>query len=225
MVMSGFAWKPVPLTDVRIEDEFWSPRLRINREQTIPYEYRQCKQTGRIDAGVAHVQATGKRTLLDVVSRYADHIATVFGTAPGQKRGYCGHEEIELALVKLYRATGEERYLRLSQYFVDERGREPYYFDLEAARRGRPSYFEEHFKRLRLRTLREYNQSHKPVREQREVVGHAVRAMYLYSAMADLTGETGDETLLAACRRLWDHLCATRLYITAGLGSSAQNEG
>jgi uncharacterized protein len=315
--MSTFAWKPVPLTDVRIDDEFWSPRLRITREQTIPYEYRQCKQTGRIDAfrldwrpgqepvphifwdsdvakwieaasyslathpnpqldalldevialiasaqqpdgylniyftvvkpgqrwtdlrdahelycaghlieaGVAHYEATGKRTLLDVVCRYADHIDTVFGRGPGQKRGYCGHEEIELALVKLYRATGEERYLRLSQYFVDERGREPYYFDLEAAQRGRPSYFEEHFKRLHLRSLREYNQSHKPVREQSEVVGHAVRAMYLYSAMADLAGETGDETLLEACRRLWDHLCATRLYITGGLGSSAQNEG
>jgi uncharacterized protein len=315
--MSAFAWKPVPLTDVRIDDEFWSPRLRISREQTIPYEYRQCKQTGRIDAfrldwrpgqepvphifwdsdvakwieaasyslathpdpqldalldevialiasaqqpdgylntyftvvkpgqrwtdlrdahelycaghlieaGVAHYEATGKRTLLDVVCRYADHIEGVFGRGPGQKRGYCGHEEIELALIKLYRATGEERYLRLSQYFVDERGREPYYFDLEAAQRSRPSYFEEHFKRLHLRNLREYNQSHKPVCEQSEVVGHAVRAMYLYSAMADLAGETGDETLLVACRRLWDHLCATRLYITGGLGSSAQNEG
>src|SRR5438270_1157903 len=72
-----------------------------------------------IEAGVAHYEATGKRTLLDVVCRYADHIDTVFGRGPGQKRGYCGHEEIELALVKLYRVTGEERYLLLSQYFVD----------------------------------------------------------------------------------------------------------
>jgi hypothetical protein len=86
-----------------------------------------------IEAAVAHFQATGQRHFLDCMCRYADHIATVFGPEPGQKRGYCGHEEIELALVKLYHVTGEARYLRLSQYFVDERGRQPHYYDMEAA--------------------------------------------------------------------------------------------
>jgi DUF1680 family protein len=172
-----------------------------------------------IEAGVAHYAATGQRTLLDIVRRYADGIDAAFGRAPGQRRGYCGHEEIELALVKLYHATGDERYLRLSHYFVDERGREPYYFDLEEAERGPEGAAQ------RWRPTREYNQTHRPVREQHQVVGHAVRAMYLYSAMADLAGETADGTLLDACRRLWRHLGATRLYLTGGIGSSGDNEG
>jgi DUF1680 family protein len=171
-----------------------------------------------IEAAVAHFQATGKRTLLDALCRYADYIDTVFGSAPGKKRGYPGHEEIELALVKLYRVTGEQRYLQLSQYFVDERGRQPHYFDLEARQRGEdPEAFW-------ARTY-EYNQSHLPVREQHEVVGHAVRAMYLYSGMADLARELHDESLFEACQRLWNHVCTTRLYITGGLGPSAHNEG
>jgi DUF1680 family protein len=86
-----------------------------------------------IEAGVAHFQATGKSKLLDVVCRYADSIDTVFGREAGKKRGYCGHEEIELALVKLYRVTGNTRYLHLSQYFIDERGQSPCYFDTELA--------------------------------------------------------------------------------------------
>jgi DUF1680 family protein len=179
-----------------------------------------------IEAGVAHFLATGRRTLIDVMCRYADYIASVFGAADGQKRGYCGHPEIELALVRLYRATGERRYLDLASYFVDERGAEPYYFDVEATRRPRRAndgYYRRHG--LRGFELRRYNQSHAPVREQREVVGHAVRAMYLYSAMADLAAEKWDEELFASCEQLWSHLVATRMYITGGIGSSAQNEG
>nr|HET6903761.1 beta-L-arabinofuranosidase domain-containing protein [Ktedonobacteraceae bacterium] len=171
-----------------------------------------------IEAAVANFQATGKRVLLDVMCRYADYIDAVFGSEPGKKRGYPGHEEIELALVKLYRVTGEKRYLHLSQYFVDERGRQPHYFDEEARLRGdEPTAY--HHKTY------EYNQSHVPVREQDEVVGHAVRAMYLYSAMADLAGELHDQSLFDADQRLWDNLCTTRLYITGGLGPSRHNEG
>ena len=165
-----------------------------------------------IEAGVAHFQATGKSTLLNVVCRYADYIDTVFGTEPGKKRGYCGHEEIELALIKLYRLTGNIRYLRLSQYFIDERGWSPCYFDTEEA----PDLH---------RLGREYHQAHLPVREQTQVVGHAVRAMYLYSAMADLAYETKDETLLQACKCLWNHLHSKRMFITGGIGSSMYNEG
>ncbi|MFB9377031.1 glycoside hydrolase family 127 protein [Kineococcus gynurae] len=179
-----------------------------------------------IEAGVAHHAATGRTTLLDVVRRYADLVERTFGTGPGQLRGYDGHEEIELALVKLARATGEERYLRLAAYFVDERGREPYFFDEEARRRGTPGWFAEHFAGVEHpgRT-REYLQAHVPVRDQHEAVGHAVRAMYLYSAMTDLAAGTGDASLLRACRRLWDHLATTRTYVTGGIGSSAANEG
>ena len=171
-----------------------------------------------MEAAVAHFQATGKRALLDALSRYADYIDSVFGPEPGKKRGYPGHEEIELALVKLYRVTGEKRYLRLSQYFIEERGRQPHYYDAEARLRGEdPAAF--------WAGTYEYNQSHLPVREQQEATGHAVRAMYLYSAMADLAHECHDANLLAACKRLWNHLCSTRLYITGGIGSSPSNEG
>jgi len=147
------------------------------------------------EGAVAYFQATGKRKFLDVMCRYMDHIATVFGTRPGQKRGYCGHEEIELALVKLFHATGNAKYLRLAEYFVGERGAQPHYFDLEAQRRG------EDPARHACGFYAQY-QAHKPLREQDEVVGHAVRAFYIYSAMADLARETGDEALRAACRRL-----------------------
>lgn len=171
-----------------------------------------------IEAGAAHFQATGKRTLLEVVCRYADYIGSVFGAGPGKKRGYPGHPEIELALVKLYHATGEQRYLELSRYFVDERGRQPHYFDQEARERGDdPANFW-------ARTY-EYNQSHLPVREQRQVVGHAVRAMYLYSGMVDLAREYGDDSLLETCQQLWPNLTTKRMYVTGGIGTSSKNEG
>lgn len=171
-----------------------------------------------IEAAVAHFEATGKRSLLGVLERYVDLIASVYGPNPGQKRGYPGHEEIELALIKLHRVTQNPRHLELARYFIDERGRQPYYFDLEARARGEdPDKF--HFGTY------EYAQAHKPVREQSEVVGHAVRAMYLYAAMADLAADLGDAELRAACERLWVDLTTKRLYITGGLGPSKDNEG
>jgi DUF1680 family protein len=171
-----------------------------------------------IEAAVAHFEATGKRSLLDVMIRYADYIGAVFGRSEGQRRGYCGHPEIELALVRLGRATGEARFIDLARYFVDERGRQPHYFDQEALARGEdPAKY--WFKSY------EYSQSHLPVREQPEVVGHAVRAAYLYSAMADLAAIDGDKELLAACQRLWTHLTTKRMYVMGGIGSSRHNEG
>jgi uncharacterized protein len=171
-----------------------------------------------IEAAVAHFQATGKRTLLDAVCRYADYIDSVFGREEGKRRGYDGHEEIELALIKLYHATGEERYLRLSHYFIEERGQQPHYFDAEAKARGEdPANF--------WAKSYEYNQSHQPIREQLKVVGHSVRDMYLLSAVADLARELSDPSLREACERLWQDLVSTRLYITGGIGSSKDNEG
>ena len=123
---------------------------------------------------------------------------------------------------------GSESYFaRLSRYFVDQRGQAPYYFDIEAAARTAPRASDSYYRRHGLRglELRRYNQSHAPVREQTKVVGHAVRAMYLYSAMTDLAAETDDAALLAGCERLWSHLASTRLYITGGIGSSEHNEG
>ncbi|HLI87997.1 MAG TPA: beta-L-arabinofuranosidase domain-containing protein [Ktedonobacteraceae bacterium] len=197
----------------------WFTRFEPEKRWTNLRDWHELYCAGHlIEAAVAHFQATGKRTLLDAACRYADYIATVFGAEEGKRRGYCGHEEIELALVKLYHVTGEPRYLRLCQYFVEERGRQPHYFDIEARARGEdPAAFW-------ARTY-EYNQSHRPVREQNEVVGHAVRAMYLYSALADLARELHDDSLLRTCERLWRHLTSRRLYVTGGLGSSAANEG
>ncbi len=168
-----------------------------------------------VEAGVAYFEATGKRTLLDVVCRLADHIDSQFGPQPGKKRAYPGHEELELALVKLYRATGEHRYLRLSEYFINERGTEPHYYDFEA--REREEVREKPYDKA-------YNQSHLPVRKQTVAVGHAVRAMYLYSGMADVAYETKDATLAEACRRLWENLTRRQMYITGGIGSAEQGE-
>ncbi len=176
-----------------------------------------------IEAAVAHHQATGERVLLDAACRLADHIGRVFGLGPGQIPGYSGHEEVELALVRLYRATGEERYLAQARYFVDQRGQSPNYFEVEAARRGTPGHAEGFMRSLRHPAR--HNQSHAPVRQQSEAVGHAVRAMYLYSAMTDLAVETGDEELAAACRRLFADVTGRHMYITGGVGSSAANEG
>ena len=172
-----------------------------------------------LEGAIAYYQATERRRLLDVMLRYVDHIAATFGRGPEQKRGYCGHQEIELALIKLYHATGDRRGLDLAAYFIDERGSQPpHYFDVEAAARGDDpaAYW---FKTY------EYSQSHKPVRDQDKVVGHAVRAMYMYAAMADLAADLGDQALKSACQTLWRDVVVKRMYVTAGLGPSAANEG
>jgi DUF1680 family protein len=171
-----------------------------------------------MEAAVAYFAATGKRKFLDVMCRYADHIDRTFGTKKGQKRGYCGHPEVELALVKLYRATGNRRYLNLSKFFVDERGRKPSYYDIEARARG------EDPKQTRFGKY-SYCQSHEPLRQQSEVVGHAVRAMYVYSGMADVAAETGDQSLLAAMKRLWQNVTTKRMHVTGGIGPTCRNEG
>ena len=182
-----------------------------------------------IEAGVAHYEATGKTKLLDIVRRYADLIDTVFGSDGPCAGGYDGHQEIELAMVRLYRVTGEHRYLRLGRRFIDDRGQEPYYFDLEYQRRGVPGYFGFGAADLspaqRALHSREYNQSHRPVIEQDEIVGHSVRAMYMCSAITDLAAEHADEQLLQAVRRLWSSLTTKKLYITGGIGSDPAIEG
>lgn len=197
----------------------WYQRMEPGKRWTNLRDCHELYDAGHlIEGAVAYFHATGKRRLMDIMARYADHIATVLGPEPGQRRGYCGHPEIELALVKLGRATGEQRYLDLARYFVDERGAQPHYFDAEArARAEAPGGY--HFGTY------EYSQSHLPVREQDKVVGHAVRAAYLYSGMADVATEFGDATLLTALQALWAHLTTKNLYVTGGFGPSALNEG
>ncbi len=172
-----------------------------------------------MEAAVAHYQATGNPKLLECLARTADHIGREFGPNPGQRRGYGGHPEIELALVRLYEATGERRHLELSKYLVEERGQSnPHYYDVEAVARG------EDPKKFWARTY-EYCQAHAPIREQDKVVGHAVRAMYLMCGVADLAAAYDDPTLLAASERLWSNLVHQRMYLTGGIGPSRHNEG
>ncbi|QHW33491.1 glycoside hydrolase family 127 protein [Paenibacillus rhizovicinus] len=189
------------------------------------YEAHELYCAGHMmEAAVAYYYATGKSKLLDVMRKFADHIASVFGPEPDQLRGYDGHQEIELALVKLYEATGEERYMELARFFIDERGAEPNFLVEETKRRDGRSIWTD--RKLEPPTLLQlaYNQAHRPVREQDTAVGHAVRAVYMYTAMADLARVTEDRELRDACRRLWNNMTRKQMYITGGIGSTHHGE-
>ena len=168
------------------------------------------------EGAVAYYQATGKDKLLKAAERFADYIADYFGEEEGKCKGYPGHEIAEMALVRLYEVTGKERYLQLSEFFVNQRGTKPYYFDIEQNRK----LSEKEKNELRY----QYHQAHLPVRQQEEAVGHAVRAVYLYSGMADIARLTGDEELYAACERLWNSIVNQKMYITGGIGSTHLGE-
>ncbi|MFC5470221.1 glycoside hydrolase family 127 protein [Cohnella suwonensis] len=176
-----------------------------------------------IEAAVAYVQGTGKTKLLDIARRFADHIDAVFGSEPGKTRGYDGHQEIELALVKLYEATGERKYLKLANFFIEERGREPHFLLEEWERRGRTSHWAPGVVQ-KMPPQMAYHQAHKPVREQDVAVGHAVRAVYMYTAMADLALHQGDVSLLEACRRLWRNMVGKQMYVNGSIGSTHHGE-
>jgi DUF1680 family protein len=156
-------------------------------------------------AAVAHFRATGSRRLLDVATRFADHICDAFGPEVGKRQAVDGHEEVEMALVELFRVTGERRYLEGARYFVDARGH---------GLLGRP--YDQHDP--------SYSQDHEPIRDQSEVVGHAVRAMYLYSGAADVYAETGEPALVEALGRLWENMTTRRMYVSGGLGSRYEGE-
>lgn len=168
-----------------------------------------------IEAAVADYEMTGKCRLLNPAIRLADLIDSRFG--PGKVRGIPGHEEIELALLRLARATGEQRYFDLAGYFLAERGTEPNYFAEEQKKRDWVYWQMD----LEERT---YTQNHRPVRDQDSAEGHAVRAMYLYTAMADMAAAADDESLKAACRKIWRNVTEKRMYITGGVGSGAKGE-
>ena len=152
-----------------------------------------------IQAAVAHHRALGSRALLDVAVRFADHIDDVFGA--GKRAGAPGHPEIEMALVELARETGEQRYLGLAHFFIAQRGQQP------AVSCGR-----------------DYCQDHAPFRDQREVVGHAVRALYLYSGATDIYAETGEDALWDTLDALWHNLTERKAYITGGVGARYEGE-
>ncbi len=164
------------------------------------------------EAAVAHFQATGKRTFLAIAEKNAALLLRVFGASPGQRRGFPGHQEIEIGLAKLYRATGQRAYLDLAKFFLDERGR---YFGGEKHAPGDP---------FAVYDSDEYMQNHKPVLEQNEAVGHAVRAMYMYSGMADVAALGGFPEYVAAIDRLWLDVAGRKQYLTGGVGARSGSE-
>ena len=169
-----------------------------------------------VEGAVAYYQATGKDKLLHAAMRFADYVDKCFGPQEGKSKGYPGHEIAEMALVRLFEATGDEKYLKLSRFFVDERGTKPYYFDQENP---------ECIKKGQEKELRyAYNQAHLPVREQDEAFGHSVRAVYLYSGMADIARLTKDEALLKTCEKLWSNITNKKMYVTGGIGSTHMGE-
>ena len=159
-----------------------------------------------IEGAISYYVATGKDKLLNAAKRFADYVYGIFGKEEGKLKGYPGHEIAEMALFRLYEITGVNRYKELAEYFIDQRGQAPLYFEQEHPEmKGKPDY---------------YHQAHIPVREQREAVGHAVRAVYLYSGMADMARLTGDEDLLNACKALWSSIVNEKMYITGGIGGT-----
>lgn len=171
-----------------------------------------------IEAACAHFEATGKRTLLDVMIRNMEHIYGHFITQGNP--GVPGHPEIELALMKLYRLTGDKRALELCGHFLNERGQDPELFIREADSRTWSVWNSNPRDAGDL----EYRQCDRPLRELEKATGHAVRAVYLYAGMADFASETEDEELMEACRRLWRNIVQSRMYVTGGIGSTVQGE-
>jgi DUF1680 family protein len=159
-----------------------------------------------IEAAVAYFDATGKRKFLDVAIRWADHFDQNFG--PGKKHWVTGHQELELALVKLYKSTKNEKYLKLADWLLDERGK-------KVAKGFTWTDWKD----------TGYTQDLVPVKQQSEITGHAVRAMYLYTGAADVAAHTGDQDYLKAMRRVWEDVVYRNMYITGGIGSAGSNEG
>lgn len=168
------------------------------------------------EGAVAYYQATGKDKLLNAARRYADFICDNFGYEAGKLKGYPGHEIAEMALIRLYEVCGDKKYLDLCNFFLDQRGLKPYYFDSEHPEAVKKGHEEE----LRYH----YHQAHLPVREQNEAVGHAVRAVYLYSGMADAARLNHDEKMWDACEKLWDSITNKKMYITGGIGGTHLGE-
>lgn len=172
-----------------------------------------------IEAAVAYYEATGKEKILDVVCRMADNLCEVFGPEEDKLHGYPGHPEVELALIRLYRLTGKKDYLQLADYFIRTRGEQPCYFESEKNYQKGEFIFPE-FKDFTF----DYCQADKPLKDQKVAEGHAVRAVYLYSAMADLAWEKQDAALLAQCETLWEDIVNRQMYVTGSIGSAAYGE-
>ena len=174
----------------------WAGSRRWEKVEELSHEFYNLGHM--VEGAIAHYQATGQRNFLDIAIRYADCVCREIGDNPGQQVRVPGHQIAEMALAKLYTVTGDRKYLDQAKFFLDKRG----YTD----RRD------------------EYSQAHKPVIDQDEAVGHAVRAAYMYSGMADVAALTGDSAYIRAIDRIWDNIVGKKYYITGGIGATSQGE-
>lgn len=170
------------------------------------------------EAAVAYYRATGKRKFLDIAIKYAECIAGCLGTEEGKIPGYPGHEVAEMALAALYEVTGDEKHLKLAKYFIDQRGQAPLFFEEECKKNGNTCFWDDSYMK------KQYYQAGKPVREQDKAEGHAVRAVYLYSGMAEVASKTEDKELFEACRKLWDNITQKQMYVTGAIGATEHGE-
>ena len=184
------------------------------------------------EAAVAYYKATGKIKVIELAKKFADCIYDNFGLEEGKIQGYDGHEEVELGLMSLYSVTKDKKYLELAKFFIEERGKSPYFFDIEWEARGKTSYWNgwnycDAPSKIRTSITGggpEYNQTHKPIREQDEAVGHAVRVVYMLCGMADIARESGDKDLLDSCNVLWNNIVNKKMYVTGAIGSTHVGE-
>lgn len=174
----------------------WAGSKRWERVEDLSHEFYNLGHM--VEGAIAHYQATGKRNFLDIAIKYADCVCREIGDGPGQVCRVPGHQIAEMALAKLYLVTGERKYLNQAKYFLDKRG---YTTRTDA-----------------------YSQAHKPVVEQDEAVGHAVRAAYMYAGMADVAALTGDSAYIKAIDRIWDNIVSKKYYITGGIGATSKGE-
>ena len=174
----------------------WMGSKRWEKVEELSHEFYNLGHM--VEGAVAYYQATGKRNFLDIAIKYADCVAREIGNGPGQQVKVPGHQIAEMALAKLYLVTHDKKYLDLAEFFLENRGK--------------------------TELKREYSQSHKPVLEQDEAVGHAVRALYMYSGMADVAALTGDRAYIDAIDRIWDNVTGKKLYLTGGLGARHDGE-
>lgn len=192
----------------------WAGTKRWEKVEDLSHEFYNLGHL--CEAAVAHYNATGKRSLLDIACKYADCVVREVGKKPGQACVVPGHQIAEMGLAKLYLATGKKEYLDEAKFFLDQRGVvDP------AWKRGRGGYLDEQGYEHR---LSEYSQSHKPVWEQDEAVGHAVRAGYMYAGMADVAALTGEQRYIDAIDRIWDNIITKKYYITGGVGATSSGE-
>lgn len=192
----------------------WAGSKRWERVEDLSHEFYNLGHL--CEAAVAHYYATGKKNFLNVAIKYADCVCREVGDKPGQASVVPGHQIAEMGLAKLYIATGDKKYLDLAKFFLDKRGkRDPEWKQSRGGLYDKDGYFH---------SLSEYSQSHKPVVEQDEAVGHAVRAGYMYAGMADIAALTGDKAYIDAIDRIWDNIVGKKYYITGGVGATASGE-